>query len=608
MVSTEAPLERAGGSIRRPRAAFRPHLPQALAISAPAARPHLAALAGTGALALLGAGATLILPWPLALAVDHAIGRRQSTGLLAWMNDLSPETVLVLAGVALVLITTLSGLLAFGSTALGERSAEGIGARLRQTMFEHTMDLSLRWHDRMPHGELLSRMTSDITRMLDAVIAVATILLPETVVLVVVLVVLTAFDPRLALIGLAVVPLLALLAERQRRRVRAAQQDAREEAGNLFAATGDLLRNVRAVQAFGRSEKARKLFGRSNERVRKAEVRAAIVSARWSPIAEIVLALGSGLVLIIGGGYVLHGSLSTGDLLVVLAYLGELYSPVRSLTRLSSILAKAGASARRVQEVLSASDAVVDAPKARPVPERIQEVRFDGVGFSYEQGHPVLRDFDLRLSAGETVCLLGPSGAGKSTILHLLLRLYDVDSGAVRLDGLDVRDCERHSLRQRIAFVPQDPWLFDASVAENIAFGALEATRDEVEEAGRLALVDEFVHDLPQGYDTPLGEDGVRLSGGQRRRVALARAAVSQAPIVLLDEPTASLDPVSSATVVQAIRTATLRRTVLIVTHDENLAAIADRVVHLSKLDDVTDHAKKGGEQNAAYQATDLVR
>ncbi|HEX5116836.1 MAG TPA: ABC transporter ATP-binding protein, partial [Pseudonocardiaceae bacterium] len=284
-----------------------------------------------------------------------------------------------------------------------------------------------------------------------------------------------------------------------------------------------------------------------------------------------------------GGSQVIGGSLTVGSLLVVLAYLDDLYSPVRGLAKLAGSLAKAGASAARVHEVLSATEAVVDVPNARPAPLFIRDVRFENVGFAYESGVPVLQDFNLTVPSGETVCLFGASGAGKSTVLHLLLRLYDVDCGRILVDGLDIRGLERYSLRRRMAFVPQDPWLLDATVAENIAFGSRQATRAEVLQAGHDALVDEFAATLPQGYDTPVGEGGVRLSGGQRRRVALARAAVSRSPIVLLDEPTAGLDIESADSVMQAVRASTVDRTVLLITHDRDLAAIADRVVTLSR-------------------------
>ena len=571
-------------------------LPLSLAVAGPAARPELPALAAASGLVVLRVGAVLLRPWPLALAVDHALrptSPAQSTatpsagsGFAASLGA-SPLVVLMLAAAASVLLSAIVGLLDMASLRTVEGAAERIGASLRATMFQRTMTRSLRWHDRMRSGELVSRLTTDVGRLLDAVVAMTTSFLPDAVMLAGVFALLVAFDPELALIGLTVAPVLAVLAVRQRRRIRAAQHAARTESGRLAGATTDLLRNVRAVQAFGRIDRAAAIFGTRNRAVLDVELRAIDVDARWTPMADIVLAIGTALVLVVGGRHVLSGALSVGELLVVLAYLRDLYSPVRGLTRLSVVLAKAGASAVRVRDVLDCDEAVEDRYDARPAPRLRSGVRFERVSFGYEAGRPVVDQFDLDITAGETVCLLGPSGIGKSTSLHLLLRLYDVDAGRILIDGVDLRDCDQRSLRDRFAFVPQDPWLLDATVAENIAFGNQNATRAGVIAAGRTALVDEFADRLPFGYDTPLGEGGVRLSGGQRRRVALARAAVSPAPMVLLDEPTASLDPVSAASVIQAIRamttgtTGTSRRTVLMVTHDRDLAAIADRVVTL---------------------------
>ncbi|HEY3608695.1 MAG TPA: ABC transporter ATP-binding protein [Pseudonocardiaceae bacterium] len=558
-------------------------LPLTLRVAAPAARPHVPALAGSAALALLRAGVLLAEPWPLALAIDHAINHRPP----AWLGGVPPLVLLVLAGVAVIVLNAIVGLLDVAGTRCGERAAERIGASLRQAMFDRSMSLSLRWHDRMRSGELVSRLTTDVGRLLDGIVAVATTVLPDTVMVVTVLAVLAAVDPELALVGLAVVPALALLAVRQRRQVRDAQRDARSESGRLAAITNDLIRNVRAVQAFGRTGRAGSIFGARNRALLRVDLRTVDVEARWSPMADLVLACGSGLVLVVGGAHVLAGTLTTGSLLVVLAYLQDLYSPVRGLAKLSGSLAKAGASAVRVHEVFAASDAATDAVTdvrhARTAPLLERGVHFENVCFAYQPGVPVLTDFTLDLPVGETVCLFGPSGAGKSTVLHLLLRLYDVDTGRVLIDGVDVRACDRHSLRSRMAFVPQEPWLLDATIAENIAFGSRRATRADVLAAGRAALVDEFALDLPQGYDTPVGEGGVLLSGGQRRRVALARAGVSPAPLVLLDEPTASLDPDSAATVVRAIRGSTAARTVLLITHDRDLASIADRTVELDR-------------------------
>ena len=561
-------------------------------VAGPAVRAEALPLAAGAGLNVLQVGVALARPWPLAYAVDHVIGAEHPRPAL-----------LVVSALGVVALSAAGGLLDMAGVLCVERAAERIGHDLRARLFGHAVSRSLRWHDRVRTGEILSRLTTDVSRLLDAVTALAETLVPDLVMLIAVLVVLLAFDPALALVGLAALPVLAVLAVRQRRRVRADQNTARAESGRLTAATTDLLRNVRAVQAFGRADRAARVFGTRNRALLDAQVRAAGTAARWTPLADVVLAAGAGLVLLVGGREVLAGRLSTGELLVVVAYLKDLYSPVRALTRLSTTLAKAGASAARVAEVLENDETVRDLPGARPAPELRHEVRFHRVGFGYDPGRPILRDLDLTVRAGETVALIGPSGAGKSTVLHLLLRLYDVDTGAVLLDGVDVRDVRQLSLRERIAFVPQDPWLLDGSLAENIAFGAPRATRAEVLAAGRAALVDEFAERLPAGYDTPLGEGGVRLSGGQRRRVALARAAVSAAPLILLDEPTASLDPAAAASIMRAIASATAHRTVLLVTHDLDLAALADRVVTLGTRGGGDSHGRSDPVSGAAQGA-----
>ncbi len=559
--------------------------PLSLSVAGPAVRSHSPALAVAAALVVLQVGVTLLRPWPLALAVDYALGGRPLTGRLEFLAGMPPAELLILAAAATVVLTVLDGLLEMATLRTAEGAAERIGAALRATMFERVMTRSLRWHDRMRSGELVSRLTTDVGRVLDGVVALTTSFLPDVVMLVGVLVLLLAFDPGLLLIGLTVVPVLAGLAVRQRARIRAAQQDARTESGRLAGATTDLLRNVRAVQAFARIDHATEDFGQRNRAVLDVELRAIRVDARWTPMADVLLSIGAALVLVVGGMSVLNGAMSVGGLLVVTAYLRDLYSPVRGLTRLSAVLAKAGASATRVREVLDCDEAVTDRPGAWTAPPLAQDIRFEKVGFWYEPDQPVLDDFNLRIAAGETVCLIGPSGIGKSTVLHLLLRLYDVNSGKVLIDGVNVRYCKQLTVRNRFAYVPQDPWLLDATVAQNIAFGNPAATRADVLEAGRTAQVDEFIGRLPHGYETSLGESGIRLSGGQRRRIAIARAVVSMAPMVLLDEPTASLDPRSAAAVVKAIQNATVHRTVLLVTHDRELAAIADRVVTLTRPD-----------------------
>jgi ABC-type multidrug transport system fused ATPase/permease subunit len=581
-----------------------------LGIAGPYVRAQAAGLVLAGAAAAAEVGCQLLAPWPLALAVDHALDGKPLTGPAQVLSGLGPHALLLAAGAALLLLTAVGALLDLGTTVLSTRAAERAGGAMRQDVFEHAVGLSLRWHDRTRSGEVLSRLTTDVGRVQDAVTATFTSLLPDLLLLGGALALMFLVAPGLALLGLVVVPLLAWLSARRRRRVRAAELTAREAAGDLSATATDLLRNVRAVQAFGRRDLAGALFRRPNEAAVRAEVHATTVSARWSPVLDLVLSAGAGLVLVAGGWLVLAGQLTVGGLLVVMSYLTSLHSPVRGLVRLAGVRARASASALRLAEVLCCREAVPEPVRPEPVPPVREGLRLEAVSFAYTPGRPVLRGMDLHVAAGETVCLFGPSGAGKSTVLHLLLRLYDPDAGRVLVDGVDLRHLATVELRRQLAFVPQDPWLLDGTIAENIAFASPDATRADVLAAGRAAWVEEFASALPEGYDTPLGENGVLLSGGQRRRVALARAIVSGAPVVLLDEPTTSLDAASARQVVGAIRSATRDRTVVLVTHDPVLAAIADRTVHVVpqwRDDPQTPLAAEPGPTGAGSRGTDTT-
>jgi ATP-binding cassette subfamily B protein len=555
--------------------------PGSLRVAVPYLRPERGKLALGVAAATGQIGFRLLEPWPLALAVDNALGGRPLAGPFRVLAGLGSTGLLVVAGVATVVFIGAGSLLDAYSRSIVQAASERVAGQMRVAVFSHVVALSLRWHDRVRTGEVLSRLTTDVGRVLDAVDTVCMTLLPNLLLLAGTLTVLLIVDPPLALLGIMVLPLLAWLTARQRRRVRAAEVAARAASGRLSGTATDLLRNVRAIQAFGRSDRAVGMFAAPNGSLVGAQTRAVRTSAWWAPVPDIVLAVGGGIVLVAGGLQVREGLITTGELLVVLMYLGDLQSPVRSLVRLMSVRAKASASAGRLCEVLDCTEAVADPKDPVPVPPVREGLRLECVRFAYSPDRPVLTGLDLTVAAGETVCLFGPSGAGKSTVLHLLLRLYDADSGRVLIDGVDVRQFASVELRRQLAFVPQDPWLLDGTIAENIAFGSATATRAQVLAAGRAAWVDEFALALPEGYDTPLGESGVRLSGGQRRRVALARAVVSSAPVVLLDEPTTSLDAEAARQVVGAIRSATRDRTVLLVTHDPVLAAIADRTVHV---------------------------
>jgi|tagenome__1003787_1003787.scaffolds.fasta_scaffold20963079_2 ATP-binding cassette subfamily B protein len=543
-------------------------------------RAERVALSLSCGLSVLRIGVELARPWPLALAIDYALS--DGVDRPSWLAAFSPTALLVGCGVGTVVLTAMSGLLDMAAVQSAEKAAERIGGHLRTELFDHCMQLSPRWHSRHRSGEVVSRLTSDVGRLLDAVVATAAKLVPNLLTVVGVLIILLAIHPWLAVLGLSVLPVLALAAVKQRKLVHSSQTAARTASGRLSATTADLIRNVSTIQAFGRLDRARTDFGRRSADVTGAASGAVEIEARWAPRSDIVLAIGSGLVLIAGGLQVRSETITAGLLLVVIAYLKELYSPIRSLTRLSTVLAKARASIERIADVLDADEMVPDDPHAPLVPVGPLGVAFSAVRFGYDPAQPVLNGFDLGVAAGETVCLLGRSGVGKSTLLLLILRLYDVDAGCIELGGRDLRTYRLQSLRRAISYVPQDPWLLDATLAQNVAIGNRAATRADVIEACAAAHVDEFSDRLPLGYDTNLGEGASRLSGGQRRRVALARAAVSDAKLLMLDEPTASLDDASAAEVISAIRGIAADRTTLIVTHDPRLAALADRTVLVS--------------------------
>jgi ATP-binding cassette, subfamily B, bacterial len=532
-------------------------------------------------LSVLRIGVELARPWPLALAIDYALGDATQADPVrpSWLVEVSPTALLVACGLATVVLTAVSGLLDMGAVTAAEKAAERIGGDLRDRLFEHCLQLSPRWHARHRSGEVVSRVTSDVGRLLDAVVATTAKLIPNVLTVVGVLIVLLVVHPWLAALGLLVIPVLTLAAIRQRRLVHASETAARSASGRLAAITSDLVRNVATIQAFGRLDRAQTDFGKRNEDLTGAASHAVEVEARWAPRSDVVLAVGAGLVLVAGGLQVRAGVMTAGLLLVVISYLKELYAPIRSLTRLSAVLAKARASIERISEVFDADEMIPDDPAAPHVPAGPLGIVFSGVTFGYDPSRPVLRDLDLDVRPGETVCLLGPSGIGKSTLLLLVLRLYDVDVGSVTLDSRDIKTFRLQSLRRSIAYVPQDPWLLDATLAQNVAIGNRSASRAEVIAACRAANVDEFVDRLPLGYDTDLGEGAGRLSGGQRRRVALARAAVSDAAILMLDEPTASLDDAAAGKVICAIAEIAATRTTLIVTHDPRLATLADRAV-----------------------------
>jgi ATP-binding cassette, subfamily B, bacterial len=557
-------------------------------------RPYRGSLSLAAGLTMVETLLDLARPWPLKLAVDNAIGGQPLGGPLGVLDQLGPAGLAAVAAVAGIGLVGAGALVGYLVTYLTSATAERVGADLREAVLGRLLRLALPFHDRHRTGDLVTRLTGDVARVEDSMVAWFTVLVPEVLTLAGMVVVVLAVDLTLGLAALAVAPPLAMVVALRRRRIRATQRASRDADAALAGEATEVLGHVRVVQAFTRESEAGGRFTARSRGAVRAALTAMDLEARWSPAADLLLAGGAGLVLWLGVTAVAGGRMTLGTLLVVLAYLSSLYGPIRALARLARTLARGAASRERILEVLDSDEVVPEAPDPLPAGPPRHGLALRGVWFGYTEGAPVLRHLDLEVAAGERVCVVGPTGAGKSTLLALLLRFYDPDAGSVELDGVDLRRLELDSLRRQVALVPQDPWMLDGTVADNVALGrswggpegrtpprmdrGLPEGEDLLAAAAACGL-DDLIRRLPDGWSTQIGEGGVRLSGGQRRRIALARAILRDAPVLLLDEPTSGLDAASEQAVLAALDLAAEGRTVLAVSHRLGLAARADRVV-----------------------------
>ena len=539
-------------------------------------------LLAAGGLAVVQSLVTLAQPWPLAFAVDSAIGHKPVPSWLGAFQGASTATLAAVAATAVVVLIVLSGVVGYWEDYLSGSAAQHLGADIRKSVFSRLLELSPRFHDAHRSGDLVTRLTIDVSDLKDGLIMGFTRLLPAGLTLIGMLVIIAYLDPTMAVAAMAVTPVLALVVVRSRGRMRTTQREYRRQQGRVAARATEVVRHARAVQAFHRHVEEVVRFSTDVDETTRTGLRQIRQEAAYGPVADTVLGVGSAIVLFLGVQQVASGAMSLGALIVILSYLGGLYSPVRTLARLSTVLSRTAASRERIVEVLGEPPGVSEPATPTPCPRPVRGLDVRGLEFSYRDGPSALQGLNLTIPVGERVCVVGPSGAGKTTLLSLLLRLYDPRRGVISLDGIDLRAFSLSDLRAHLALVPQDPWIVDGTIADNIEYGRPGATRPEIEAAGQAALVDEFTSRFPDGYDTVVGESGGMLSGGQRRRIALARAMVRDASILLLDEPTSGLDAIAESQVLQAIEQTTEGRTAVIVSHQLRVAGIADRVVVLA--------------------------
>jgi len=545
-------------------------------------RPYRGPLVVTVLLALTNTLLALAGPWPLKLIIDSAVGPKPLPAGLPEIGGWPGVGVINVAVALGVSIVVAAALVSYLVSILVGTISLNIAADLRVTVFDRLLHLPVQVHDKHRSGDLVTRLTGDVSAVQSAMVARVQTGLPGIATMIGMSALMFFLDGDLALLVLAVVPPLALLAALRQRRVADVQRAARTRSGELASRAAEIMRHVRAVQTFGQQESESGRFRSTSGASAQAAGKALDTSARLAPAADLLLAVALGAVLWFGTIDVISGQLSLGELLIFMSYLGSVRTPVRTLSGLAGTLGRGKASQERLMEVLA--EPPLPQPKHPvPLPPGPVELRMENVRFGYSPDRPVLRDVSFTLPARELVCVVGKTGAGKSTLLSLLVRLHDPDAGTVRMNGVDIREMALSDVRGRLAFVPQDAWVMAGTIADNVRYGTQHAEPAQVQAVCEAALVTEFTDRFPEGLDTPVGEGGLLLSGGQRRRVALARALLRDSPVLLLDEPTNGLDAISEALVIEAIRRAAVGRSMLVVTHQLSLAEAADHVVVLAE-------------------------
>jgi ATP-binding cassette subfamily B protein len=488
---------------------------------------------------------------------------------------------LYLAVVAISVMGVLKAALMYGRRIISGRQALGIEKDMREGLYAHLLRLSFGFYDRHQTGQLMSRATVDLQSVRFFLGFGLIFFFQHVLTIVSVTAVLLVIEWRLALIALAITPVIVAVAYRYSHVSHPVLREVQNRLGEVATVTEESIVGVHVVKAFAQEDRRLRQFERASGGVFEQTVRAFRQRALYVPLLSFLPLLAQAAVLLVAGRMVVDGSLSIGDFFEFNLLLAMLIVPLRSLGMWIGQAQRATASGERIFEVMDEPEGVEDRPGARELPEGPGEIRFEGVGFGYAADRPVLEEIDLEIAPGRTVALIGHTGSGKTTLAALVPRFYDATDGRVLVDGVDVRDVTRRSLRREIGVISQDPFLFSATVRENIAFGVLDATDEQVERAARAAQAHEFVEELPHGYDTIIGERGITLSGGQRQRLAIARALVIDPRVLILDDATASVDATTEARIRAGLAEAMRGRTTIIIAHRLSTIALADEIVVL---------------------------
>lgn len=526
----------------------------------------------------------LLRPWTLKIIVDNILLSHPLPPFLAGLTETfehQKTLSVVLVASTVVLASLVKGATTYSQVFLTSRIGFQLAHKLRSELFMHLQRLSLSFHKRAETGELLTKVTTDTNNLREVFSEFALNFASESLTLAGMIVIMFLVDWRLSLIALMTFPLLALISWYRFHAIRESARRQRSAEGKIASKLHEVLGSILVVQAFGRERYEEERFELQSEATLDESIRTARLEAASSRAVDIIGAFGLFAVLVFGSIQALEGRILPGTVLVFAAYVSGMNGPIRSLAKLSAKISRAMASASRVSDVLSIQPEIEDRPGAITATNLSGEVVLRNVSFHYGDEKAILDDVSFKIPSGKTVALLGMSGAGKSTIISLILRFYDATSGSIILDGVDIRDYKRESLRGQIGLVLQDTILFGATVRENIAYGKENAGEDEIILAAKAANAHDFILKLDKGYDTVLGGRGGTLSGGQRQRLAIARAFIRNSPILILDEPMTGLDVESEKAIRDAMKRLLHGKTCLFITHDLQAAACADSILLL---------------------------
>lgn len=534
-------------------------------------------LVAAGTLALLFEVAFRVLePWPLKIVIDAltvSLGAQQSGPAASW-------SLLLWCGLALVAIVAARALSNYLATLAFALVGSRASTLLRARVFAHVQSLHQGFHARNRSADTVQRIVGDVAKLQEVAVSAGLPLLANMLTLLVMLLVMLAIDPVLSLVVVLALLVFPLISTGTARKITQASRRTRKAEGQLANTAQESLSSITVVQAYGLEDHIGQRFVDANKRSLKDGVRARRLAARLERGTDVIVGLATAAVMLGGAWRVLENQMTVGDLVLFTTYLKTTMKPLRDMAKYTGRIARASASGERVADLMEIENDLAQLDQPQPLGQVTGRLVFSDVYTDYE-GKPVLRGLNLTVEPGEFVALIGPSGAGKSTLISLLGRSQDPAWGTVSIDGVTVATTDLEELRANISLLPQEAVLFSSSIRENIRYGRFDATDYEIEEAARAAHAAPFIEQLPQGYETQLGERGGTLSGGQRQRIAIARALLRDTPIVLLDEATTGLDPESAGLVMDAIEHLVAGKTTLAVTHDRQVALRADRVVWL---------------------------